>query len=543
MRIAIIRWAAALLMFFYGIYQAGAQQAAAGLHGHFQSDVQLYQKDSIIGAPAVAEKLLANSFLNLTYTTGAFSAGLRYESFLNALQGFDKRYQGNSFIFRYLSYNLEGLEITAGNFYEQFGYGLIFRSYQEWGLGFDNALDGLRLRYQPWQGIYLKTLIGRHRSFMDYGPGIVRGADADLNINEIFRPLTEKKTRLITGAAFLSKYQADDDPIYILPQNVSAYSLRWHLSHEPMTVAGEYAAKINDPSYDNGYIYKNGEALYLTINYTADNVGVVLSGKRIDNMSFRSDRNAVLNNLTLNFLPPLNRQHSYRLATFYPYATQPNGEMGAQAEIYYHFRKGTLAGGRYGTKLSVSGTIINSIDKTPTNDEKGYTSDFFKAGSDIYYREISCELIKKINPQLKFTFNEIYQVYNKDVIQGLSGYGILYANMNVLETEFRIDDRHSLRTEIQHLYTEQDMRNWMMILVEYALSPHWFLAAFDEYNYNHPDGSRRLHYFSINAGYVKNTLRFSIGYGRQRQGLLCVGGICRQVPASNGFTFAVSGNF
>ena len=41
------------------------------------------------------------------------------------------------------TYTIDGLEITAGNFYEQFGSGLIFRSYEEKGLGIDNAMDEL----------------------------------------------------------------------------------------------------------------------------------------------------------------------------------------------------------------------------------------------------------------------------------------------------------------------------------------------------------------------------------------------------------------
>ncbi len=522
---------------------ANAQQATPGLHGNFQTDAQLYKRDSAIGAPDVQEKLLANSFLNLTYASGNFSAGLRYESFLNALQGYDRRYEGNSFLFRYVTYNLEGLEITGGNFYEQFGYGLIFRSYQEWGLGFDNAMDGIRLRYQPVKGINLKAMIGRQRSFMDYGPGLVRGADGDINLNELLPSMSEKKTRLIAGGAFVSKYQTDDDPIYILPQNVSAYSVRWQLSREPVSFSGEYASKINDPNFDNGYIYKKGEALYVTIGYTAKNLGVSVSAKRIDNMSFRSDRTAILTNLAINYLPAITKQQTYRLATLYPYATQPNGEMGAQGELFYNFKKGTTLGGKYGTKISAGGSIVNSIDKKATGDDQGYTSGFFKPGKEKYFREASLEINKKLSPKLKFIFSEIYQVYNKDVVQGLSGYGIINANINVLETEYRINDKHGIRSELQHLYSNQDSRSWGMILLEFTVSPHWFVAVFDEYNYDNPKTDKRIHYYSASAGYVKNTLRFTLGYGKQREGLLCVGGVCRQVPASNGFTFSMTGSF
>jgi hypothetical protein len=58
-------------------------------------------------------------------------------------------------------------------------------------------------------------------------------------------------------------------------------------------------------------------------------------------MDFRSDRAVTGNRLLINYLPAVNRQQTYRLATLYPYATQPLGEMGGSAEIYYNFKPKT----------------------------------------------------------------------------------------------------------------------------------------------------------------------------------------------------------
>ncbi|MDQ3048854.1 MAG: DUF6029 family protein, partial [Bacteroidota bacterium] len=59
------------------------------IHGNFQADAQYYVPDTLIGAPEVPEKMLLNGFMNIIYTRGKFTAGIRYESYLNALQGFD----------------------------------------------------------------------------------------------------------------------------------------------------------------------------------------------------------------------------------------------------------------------------------------------------------------------------------------------------------------------------------------------------------------------------------------------------------------------
>ena len=128
------------------------------IHGDFNLNLQSYQEDLQIGAKAADEIILNNAYLNLNYTKGNFATGLRYESYLNALADYDPEFKGNGIAYRYATYSIDGLEITAGNYYEQLGSGLIFRSYEEKGLGIDNAMDGVRLKYSPIEGMYLKTL-------------------------------------------------------------------------------------------------------------------------------------------------------------------------------------------------------------------------------------------------------------------------------------------------------------------------------------------------------------------------------------------------
>ena len=55
-------------------------QSDGSIGGNFQIDVQSYSPDSLIGAQNVPEKVRSNAFLNLNYTKGNFSAGVRYES-------------------------------------------------------------------------------------------------------------------------------------------------------------------------------------------------------------------------------------------------------------------------------------------------------------------------------------------------------------------------------------------------------------------------------------------------------------------------------
>ena len=82
-----------------------------------------------------------------------------------------------------------------------------------------------------------------------------------------------------------------------------------------------------------------------------------------------------------------------------------------------------------------------------------------------------------------------------------------------------------------------------MVLAEYSVSPHWFFSMSDSYNYGNPDDAKRKHYLYGSFGYVKDANRIQLSYGKQREGILCVGGVCRNVPAMNGFTISISSSF
>jgi hypothetical protein len=521
------------------------------IHGNFQADVMYYTKDSLIGAPDVPEKLLMNGFTNIVYTNGSFSAGIRYENYMNALLGFDKSYKGNGITYRYASFTRDKFEITAGNFYEQFGNGLIFRSYEERNLGFDNAMDGIRVKYTPVNGITLKAVYGYQRFFFDKGEGIVRGGDIEISVNDVFKKMNDMKTRFVIGGSVISKYQDDkDDPVYNLPENVAAFAGRGNLVNGGFNLGVEYAYKINDPNASNNRIYKPGEALLVQATYSRKGFGVLLAAKRIDNMDFRSDRTAVGNALIINFLPPLTKQHAYSLPSMYPYATQPNGEIGLEGQVIYTIKKKSKLGGKYGTTITVNYSRANSIDKQKVDDATpidstgtlGYKSSFFKIGKETYFEDFDFDISHKFSKHFKANLTYAYLTYNIDVIEGHAE-GMLYAHTGILDMTYMITDKHSLRLELEYLYTKQDDHEWAMGLLEYSIAPKWFLAAMDSWNYGNPDPDHRIHYYNFSGGFIHGSSRIALSYGRQREGILCVGGVCRQVPAANGITLSLTSSF
>ncbi len=524
------------------------------IKGNIQTDVQYYNPDSLIGAPVVPEKMLMNGFANIIYNNKDFEAGIRYESYLNALQGFPVGFQGTGLPYRYARYKTGTLDVTAGNYYEQFGSGMIFRSYEERGLGYDNAMDGFRLKYSPINGVYMKGVYGVQRLFFGKGEGIVRGIDGEVVLNELTDSLNKKlKPRITLGGSFVSKYQKDDNQTYTLPENVGSYAGRVNVFWGDVYFSGEYVEKINDPSVDNNFIYKKGRGLLFNTSYSTKGLGITFSAKSIDNMSYRSDRDEELTNLLINYLPATTKQHTYNLpATLYPYAVQPNGEVSFQGDISYKFKKKSLLGGKYGTQVSVNLSNAYGLDSSLIQNDSsrmGYETNFFSPGKEVYFSDFNIEIRKKISKKLKLVYSYFDMRYNKDVIEGKIGDGLVNARIHVLDLAYKINRKNTIRVEAQHLGTNkkngyyEDQGNWATGLIEYTVSPHWTFAVLDQFNYGNKEEEKRIHYLFTSVGYIKDANRFTLSYGRQRAGIFCVGGVCRNVPASNGFTFTVTSSF
>lgn len=534
------------------------------IKGNVQVSFQNYQEDSTIGAVGSAlpeEKASLNAFTNLNYTRGSFSAGIRYESYLPAQVGYPDRFTGTGLGYRYASYELEQVGVTVGNFYEQFGNGLVLRTYEERALGIDNALDGIRVKFKPFEGVYLKGIYGKQRfQFADglvNGDGLVRGIDGEIVINELSDSMANWKTQISIGANFVSKYQVGNNPSLVLPENVGAYSGRINLSRGNFSMLGEYAYKINDPSADNNYIYKDGHAALVNLTYATKGFSVSLDAKTTDNFSFRSNRDAELTDLQINFSPALTKQHSYNLAaTLYPYGSRPQGEVAYQAEVAYKIPKKSKIGGKYGTLITANFSTVYGLDSTNLtgnldavkNNRVGYENNFFTPGDEKYFHDFNVEIRRKFNKKFSAAYTYLNFFYNNDINQGAfdngkSVSGDILAQIHILDLTYKITRKHSVRTELQHLSSDQHLGNWATAVVEYSYSPNWFVGLIDQYNYGNKKVKDRIHYLYATIGYVKDAHRFTVGYGKQRAGLFCVGGVCRTVPASNGLTFTFSTSF
>lgn len=542
------------------IFIAQEQNDELQISGNFQVLAQSYNEDSLIRADVPDELMTLNSFANIIARKGNFQAGLRYESYLPSQLGYPTNFKGSGIGYRFASYKDDGIAITVGNFYEQFGNGLTLRSFEDRNLGLENALDGVRVAIEPIKGFTVKGVYGKMRLDFDgriiNSEGFVRGVDGELSLNEAISGWEDKKTKITLGVSFVSKFQADDRLDLNLPQNVGNYSGRINVIHGNWRMMGEVAEKINDPSADNSFIFNKGIAMLGNLTYSQKGFAISGDVKYIDNYSYRADR--ALQGIApfINFLPALTKQHSYMLASqFYAYATQPTGEFAYMGEVSYKFKKDTPLGGKYGTQINLNYSRATGIEKNRASTEEfletgvTYESPLFSSNGEVYFSDFNAEIKKKFSKKVKTKFTYFNFIYNNTINQGaplLTGKqvkGNVYADVFVAEANIKTKSKQNLRIVAQGLRTNQHQGDWVSLVMEYTISPHWNFALLDNYNFGNKIDENQLHYPLGSLAYSEGAHRLSFEYGKRRAGLFCVGGVCRVVPASNGLTLTLTSSF
>lgn len=564
----------ALLLAGLAVTTVNAQENKVAVHGSIQSDILISQEDHKIGTGTYNDWGLTNTYAEVGLTSKHIEAGVRAEYLEHPLPGFDDpRFIGWGVSNIYVKALGNGFDVTVGDFYDQFGSGFVFRTYEERSLGIDNSIRGARLNVSAVKGANLKLLGGVQRCFWDWDTDAwLGGADLELNMEQYFKGLADKNITWMIGGSYLMKHENEEDVLvpgtnYKLNMDpmVHTFGVRTRLQSGPYSFMAEYAWKTQDPSKDNDYIYRNGSAVMVSASYSKKGLSALVQAKRSENMSNRMKRGFVSylgGNCRLNHMPAFSYQHTYALPALYPYATQDaDGEWAFQGEFGYTFKRRTALGGKYGTKLKVNFSYIRGIDKTPTESliegvnstmgTDGYHSKFFGFGG-VYYKDINVQLEKKLSKSFKLNLMYMNQLYNKTVVEGEGG--VVKSNIFVAEGKYQFSPKMTLRGEAQYLQTKQDQGDWYYGLLELSVLPYLMFTISDQYNANVPyytenkqvddsKGTHSQHYLlgSVTATYKAHRLQLS--YGKTRAGYNCSGGVCRFVPASYGMTVSYNYNF
>ncbi|PIF45905.1 hypothetical protein CLU96_2920 [Chryseobacterium sp. 52] len=527
---------------------------------NLESNSQYYIDDAKIklSETEAAQRFRSNNYLNLSYKLKDFTFGAQLESYEpEALLNYSPAFKKTNLGTYYVNYNNEkaGIDVTLGHFYEQLGSGLALRLWEDKQLGVANSLLGGKIKYtDPAQTVTLKALVGKQRLGFELTDGLIAGLDAELRLDSLVKI---KKLHTSIGFSYVNKYEDNKDNV-VYPKNVSVYSSRLKMEYAKFALEFEYLYKTKDnikeiKALDAKNIFP-GSAYYLNLSYATDRFGIIASLRRLENFNFYSQRDQtgnIYHNAVLNYLPSLTKQYDYSLANIYVYQAQPQltflpqkkaGEIGSQFDIFYKLKKGSLLGGKYGTDLSLNISNwygLKGTYRSYINNVNGYDTEFLKLG-ERYYSDQSIDIRTKLKDNWKIALVFINQYYNTYRAEETSGE--VKAKTIIMDNIYKFS-KSSMKIELQHQWADDYHGNWAAGLAEYNFKKNWSVFVNDLYNYDNSDKEKQMHYYTGGIVFRKNSTRVQVSYGRQRGGLLCVGGVCRFVPESAGFSLGISANY
>ena len=506
----------------------------------FESTTNWYQKDAKSSATVPEGGSGSNNYLKLDYYNNTFSAGIQMELYSPVLVGYPSYLDKGAMTNYYINWSGESLSATAGTFYEQFGSGLLFRSWEDRALGLNNALTGGRVAYKFKDILAAKALWGMPRYGMKFSKTQVYGGDLSFALSNL---INLDKTYLALEASVLNRYE-ELSKYMILDEckpNTLGWSARVNMESAGFFFRAEHVDAGTKYLYDTGYygegqMYhrKKGNAQLVETGYNHRGLGVNLNLRRLEWMANKVVNEGSSSINMLNYVPALCTQYTYMLTTLHPYGARTgdlmtgfvnSGEIGGQLDVFYNFRRGTTLGGKRGMKVHGNFSTYYTIAEEGT----------LKTGN-LLFKDMSVDIEKQWSRKFKSTVLWSMQEYSPKYGANKTTY---LSNIFVADLLYKYTDTFSTRLELQYLITHEDQKDWMAALLEASFAPHWSIYVSDMYNH----GSSKVHYYNGGVSYVRSRTRLAVGYGRYKSGYICSGGVCRPIPAYTGANFSITTTF
>ncbi len=516
------------LLLICAILNAGLAIGQASFSGDLQLNTEFYQRDTAIGAAGTPhyDNLLSgvDAWLNTYYRNEQYGleAGVRLDMFNNSnLHDPGTPYTDAGIGRWYVSKKIENLKVTGGYIYDQFGSGIVYRSYEERPLGIDNALFGLELQYSLGENWTIKALGGQMKDrFTRFAP-VIKGVGIDGML-----PVKNPNIVIAPGASFLNR-TIDQDDMNIIVDQINAYALedrfvpKYNMYagsvYNTLTIKGftwyfEYAMKSHEAIKDiSGQLIDTaGNVLYSSLTYSnskiGDGFGITGQFRKVNNWTMRVSPNTALLDGIMDYLPSLTKQNSLRLTARYQAVAQELGEMAYQINMTFTPKKG------YTVNLNYSDVTNDSLQ---------------------LFREIFADFEMR-KPKYKLLLGAQKVSYNQEVYEYHPDIPMVETITPFAELTYKFTKKKSMRVELQYQNCEQDYGSWVYGLAEFNIAPKWSFAASDMWNYDPLKTDKALHYYSIFGGYTYKSSRFTLNYVKQIGGIVCTGGVCRYEPAFSG---------
>ena len=514
----------------------------------------------------------SNDYLKVDYRLGRFSVGVQVDGYLPGLYGYDQyEYQQRdskltAFFTKYVQWEDQNWGVRLGDIYDQFGNGLIFRTYEDRNLGFNNALAGGRAYYNFNNKVNVKVLAGLPRLYDSRMNNPVWGADLSLSISDMagwYDGLVS-----IEGS-YVGRYQKGATELFPTKEEfgttvagmdsdvVNMVSGRANFEYKGISFRGEYVAKLNNDKFNPALSAAKGNVINIDLGYNNKRFSASATFRRQENMAAPIElvESGIGGGNTINYIPLLTRQHTYSLANLNPYrgsSVHTGGEIGGQIDLYYSLRN-PKARGKY-WNFHANFSMFNTID------HYNKTYQMQAEGRNVWI-DFNFDVERQWSKKLKTTFLYSFQRWDEEINHfdsPMSHY--CRSHIFVGDVTYKINKKHSLRFEAQYLASNDYEGDWVAATVEYNFAPKFSFYVSDMWNcekmidgqygnyyITNPDTQegehKLLHYYQVGASFTHKSIRAQLSYGRNRAGYVCSGGVCRFQPAYTGVNLAVTLSF
>ena len=453
---------------------------------------------------------ILENWLNLDYSKGIFSSGLRYSIFQPndpdpSISRGKEKYAKIDFIYfdAAIGDRMEGVDILVGNYYALVGRGMVVKSYEDRSIRIDNNLLGLKV-VGKYAGFILTALSGMPEN-------------SQAERKDIFH-LADIEYRNIKWLKLGGTYASNLPPVEGIARTDMA-SLRALPSFWNIDVYTEYGVKMNSDIQKNAFNDSEsiiGKGFYGNLNMYFGSLSLLGEYKYYDNYAFTSEDKTV----NYNQPPSVRLEYTYTLPNRHPSPLDPNNEQGYQIAAAYSLDPETYLNTAYTITETlpedsyfqrVNGTnnsVQTQLKEFYFQAQRDWSSSFTSIGAFAYTEELSSNT-KNITPILEFRY------YFKDV--------------NTIKMIFEHQHSTNRTTDEQH-YTD-------VLLLEYLRSPRFNVALVAELETREPEAGRLVRKF---WGFVQ--FGYKLGYhtdislllGTRQAGNICIGGVCRFEPEFRG---------
>lgn len=496
----------------------------------------------------------SHDFIKVDYSIGRFSAGIQLDGYLPPMDGYDiNTYQQRDtkltgFLTKYVQWEDKNYGIRLGDIYDQFGNGLVFRTYEDRALGFNNSLAGARVHYNLNNYFAVKALAGMPRLYDVRNTNWVYGADLSLSISDM---AGWNGGVIALEGSYVGRYQcgatADEFLQYtgITSDYLNMVSGRLNFEVAGFTLRGEYAAKLNEDIYNPMNAPAKGNVVHVDLGYSYKRFSASATFRRYEKMQtpITMSINPLGGGNTLNYLPLLTRQHTYMLASLNPYQGSGTGdEIGGQFDVYYSLRNKKAR---------------NKYWNFHANFSMYYSMDYETYGNTMEGRplwlDVNADVERQWGKHLKTTLFYSHQQWDEAHGLGLEPHNYS-SDIVVADVTYKFNKKYSMRVEAQHLASNNYEGDWVAGLLEFNIAPMFSVYVSDMWNCEKMDKNRYyddegneyhelLHYYQVGASFTHSRFRAQISYGRNRAGYVCSGGVCRYQPAYTGINLSLTASF